>query len=250
MVNNDIQRDSLEIMQVIDHICAEEGIAYMLTCGTLLGAVREMGFIAWDNDADLMMHRRDIEAFEACCSKYLPALGLVYENRCAIPYVCKDGDARRKAEILILDAIPANKLVRRGQLLALTFLTLLLRKDFHYREMDLSRARKGMYWVAELLGRWTSENAQLKAFRFFGAIGNREQSEWLFCSNERRKFMEMRIDRKLVAETARVPFEGTELLVPAGWDGFLRLYYGDDYMIPKRENYYAFGYVNTGINSY
>ena len=36
-----------------------------------------------------------------------------------------------------------------------------------------------------------------------------------------------------------MPFEDTELPVPVGWDEYLRLFYGDDYMTPKRENYYA-----------
>ena len=47
----------------------------------------------------------------------------------------------------------------------------------------------------------------------------------------------LRIKKSIVEQTVRMPFEDTELPVPVGWDEYLRLFYGDDYMTPKRENY-------------
>ena len=49
----DIQRMLLDMMVEIDRVCRENGIEYSLLGGTMLGAVRDGGFIPWDDDLDL-----------------------------------------------------------------------------------------------------------------------------------------------------------------------------------------------------
>ncbi len=66
-----LQRVLLELLIEIDRICRENDIKYTLDCGTLLGAVREKGFISWDDDADIAMSREEYEKFYNVCKKKL-----------------------------------------------------------------------------------------------------------------------------------------------------------------------------------
>ena len=59
----EIQNAELEIMIRIDQICREQGIEYYLQYGTLIGAIRNKGFIPWDDDLDIMMPRAEYERF-------------------------------------------------------------------------------------------------------------------------------------------------------------------------------------------
>ena len=51
----------LEMLKVIDRVCADHGLRYYLFYGTLLGAMRYNGFIPWDDDADIVMPRADYD---------------------------------------------------------------------------------------------------------------------------------------------------------------------------------------------
>lgn len=53
----------LEILREFDRICKKLEIPYVLFAGTLLGAVRHNGFVPWDDDVDVLMHRRHYERF-------------------------------------------------------------------------------------------------------------------------------------------------------------------------------------------
>lgn len=56
-----IQLLSLELLIFLDKVCQKHGLKYWLDYGTLLGAVRNQGFIQWDDDIDIGMMREDYE---------------------------------------------------------------------------------------------------------------------------------------------------------------------------------------------
>lgn len=61
-----------DLLFEFDDFCEAHGIEYMLSFGTLLGAVRHHGFIPWDDDIDLMLTRPNFEKLCALQSE-LPA---------------------------------------------------------------------------------------------------------------------------------------------------------------------------------
>lgn len=57
------QKIILEIQTKVHDFCERHGIAYSLSGGTCIGAVRHKGFIPWDDDIDVFMTRKHYARF-------------------------------------------------------------------------------------------------------------------------------------------------------------------------------------------
>ena len=66
-----LQGICLELIIELDRVCRLNNIQYSLGGGTLIGAVREHGFIPWDDDADIAMTRDEYNRFVKACEKNL-----------------------------------------------------------------------------------------------------------------------------------------------------------------------------------
>lgn len=60
---DNVKKIQLEILIELDRLCRENNIQYSLYFGTLLGAIRHKGFIPWDDDIDVVMHRKEYDKF-------------------------------------------------------------------------------------------------------------------------------------------------------------------------------------------
>lgn len=76
-----IHKVMLEILIEIDKIAKIHKINYILDGGTLLGAVRNKGFIEWDDDLDIAMLRKDYNRLRKACMKELNINYFWQDNR-------------------------------------------------------------------------------------------------------------------------------------------------------------------------
>ena len=70
---NELQNRMLDIIKVFISICNNLNIEYFGSDGTCLGAVRHNGFIPWDDDADFVVPRKDYNYLKKHIQEHLPS---------------------------------------------------------------------------------------------------------------------------------------------------------------------------------
>ena len=64
----------VDMVKELDRVCRANNINYVLSDGSLLGAVRHKGFIPWDDDVDVSMLREDYEKFRKVSNQLDPEI--------------------------------------------------------------------------------------------------------------------------------------------------------------------------------
>lgn len=81
-----LQEIYLTMLKEFHDFCIENGLTYYMVGGTLLGAVREKGFIPWDDDVDLAMPRDDYERFLCAYTGNMSVARPGSNKTCCFPY--------------------------------------------------------------------------------------------------------------------------------------------------------------------
>lgn len=241
------QEIHIEILRLFDHICTQEGLQYFLAYGTLLGAVREHGFIAWDDDIDLWMKREDYEKFSEAFSKYAKEQYFLQnyktDKNTASPEmmrICVNGtykwpvgcETEKFHTGIYFDIFPLDY----------GFETEQDEKDlekctYHHkmitRTLAVKRKPTVKGTVYYLLNQLISRKRHTK--KLVSLINSHKHC----CSNILLSFPasyagknRSYFDRSYFEDVTKIPFENMELPVPKKYDELLRYMYGEDYMIP------------------
>ena len=108
------QLSLLNILVQFDEFCKKNHIGYWIDCGNLLGAIRNGGFIPWDDDIDIAMSRREFNHLANLISnnnvfelKYL----YDYKNIYVMPKIfSKKEDASYFIDIIVYEEVYCSNL--------------------------------------------------------------------------------------------------------------------------------------------
>lgn len=90
-----LQLVQLETIVEFDRVCRKYNINYVISSGTMLGAVRHKGYIPWDDDADIMMLREDYERFKTVMNDLNPEICFFQDHTTDPEYRWGYGKLRR-----------------------------------------------------------------------------------------------------------------------------------------------------------
>lgn len=247
----EIQQIVLNITKYIVNICEEHNLRYLLTGGTLLGAIRHQGFIPWDDDIDLCMPRPDydklIEILEKTDNSRFKLLQFE-EGNYYYPYI-KIVDTRTK----VIEHIREEEIPDLGLYIDIFPL------DGFGNELNTAKKQflfktKLCYWIVNASVKPSDRPLHKRIFYFFwNLFGKRFSSKKEFFEYYSNKLRKLPYDKSTYVcstfglhgtaemlersyfELTDAKFEDTTFKIPAGYDKYLTRLSGDYMQLPPED---------------
>lgn len=254
----------LEILLEFDRICRKHGIKYSLGYGTLLGAIRNSGFIPWDDDVDVLMERSQFERFCEVCPNEVGERFFFQskETEKSYPYnICR---LRKNKTAMIfnewrdagihlgiyidiypVDHIPNNAIQRGIQSFFIILLTPVRVSRNRVIYMNGGAERFGklvfaiknvMYWLAKLVPSAICDKLETYFVTKYNGVPCEKSG--VICEgacllnpdSTNRPF-----DSEYLAEYREIDFEGNKLMCVKNAESLLEFWYGDYMKLPPVE---------------
>lgn len=230
----EVHEKLLILMIEFDKICVEHDINYTLHGGTLLGAIREHGFIPWDDDIDTAMSRREFHKLE----EMLENDDTFYIYGDIKKQFRQKDDSSVWVDIFVCDYI-GDSFERRKKLLYLTLLDIMYKDKNSIKLVNFEKysyPKRMAYKIVYILGRLIPRNFVIKKYNNISKYKYLGNKEYMHRSNDQLSGRSKIFPSEWMNEYIRVPFENVELLVISKYDEMLCDCYGKNYMIPVRDN--------------
>ncbi|MCI8782613.1 MAG: LicD family protein [Dorea sp.] len=244
----------LEMLKDFAEMCEQNHLTYFLVGGSALGAVREKGFIEWDDDVDIGLPRKDYDKLKEIIPRQF---GEKYElryrqNACIYHFLKKDmkidfskvnvsGKGRIGypfIDLFPIDGAPNNRFLRWAHMTKILFYTYL--HKFACIQMCVehegrSRLGNGVIRGAHILHteKFLSARKSAKLWMRAAEKYSYAHSKWCVIAFGSYKYHDI-FPKSWVGKGKKVPFEDTQFRIFSYCEGYLRQLYGEDYMIPHK----------------
>lgn len=237
-----LQGKLMELLVKFQQFCEARGIRFMLTYGTLLGAVRHKGFIPWDDDLYVSMSAQDFRKLELAAEEMAPELFLQtrqtdsgYRLRIAKVRLCDGSRVYEKWD-------DGGREFNRGPFLDIFIFETyndLGRWAYERRKIFLAAAAKRRKspkgsWQRKMMGVAAAPAALaarlLDRLRHCGAARN---GRW--CFYKTGGMSPVFQTEEIYGSPCKVLFNGVEFWAPSDTEAYLAKIYGDYMTLPPVE---------------
>lgn len=258
-----VQTLLLEMMDDLDALCRRYGLRYFLTGGTALGAVREGGFIPWDEDIDIIMPRKDYDKLTALVMQDLGDrywiqsletsdkydLSFMKLRRLGTKYVEIFENEPEKAGVFI-DIFPLEDMYDSAVLRALNgvvdeflFFVASCVRMYNKRERlltyagdsELGRTLRFKMFIGRVFASRKDANVWFRRCERWQSKCRNPNSRYVTVSCGRGHYFGETYRRSGIFPLREVSFAGHSYFMPADEDHLLTVLYGPDYMTPTEE---------------
>lgn len=233
-----IHEDLLKILKIFNELCLDNNIRYSLHGGTLLGCIRENGFIPWDDDADISIKRNEFIKLKALLQDCKGDLMLdTKNNRFPQLWLKIEGRDPVWMDIFIWDNISEIKCIQKIKIFIMCFFLAFLKTDNTMRLSTESRKYTGIkhfmifviFCIGKLFPLEFKYNMADKASQLLGGKGR-----YIHRANDLYAGMKLILPAYVMEAYEYHKFEGIDLMVSKYYKEILESSYGKDYMIPVR----------------
>ncbi len=230
----EVQGQLLEMLRRLDEVCRRHGIEYSLLGGTMLGAVRDGGFIPWDDDVDLVFTREALNAFARVFNAESAEYAVTFDETWVARVVPRQpiNGQRPFLDLFHYEPITASPLGRRFKVLLLHLLQGMLKEDADYSRF--SRASRALLRTTHALGRLFSKRTKLRMYRWVSAHVACGDGAFVHVPDEQFSCVGLVYPAEYTKTYRDIAFEDATFRVATHAHQMLRLQYGD-YMTPPPE---------------
>jgi len=242
----EIKQTAFEILRHFKDFCTQNNIAFFLSNGTLLGAVKYGGFIPWDDDVDVLMPRADYDRlirlypdsarFQLFSAERVPDFRFPFAKLCDRTTVKMEENIDNGVSLGIdIDIFPIDSCTEH-----------ILRRDVQLRSKlclvgymlskftsggDRSLLKRCIIRCCRMCGHGFFHKRLLALVHREGTRGSTHKGCLIWPVYGSREVL----PAEVFAEAVEVTFEGETFPAPVGYDAYLRSLYGDYPKDPPKE---------------
>lgn len=256
-----MQRIGLKMVKYFDAFCSNHGLTYFLCGGNCIGAIRNKGFIEWDDDVDVFMPRKDYEKLQRIWQdtddyiiqfnrenqpNYATSVTIHDRNTTFVKTTICNRDIAQGVAMDVFPLDPAPNGIKRKiqQFWAIV-----------YSIYSICDTPKNHGTLIRLLGHIPLFLLPTRKIRFkMAKFAERKMSKYKIneCDNITELcagpgYMMNDYPKEIFSDSIRVEFEDTMLPIPIGYDQYLKIAFGDYMSLPpieKRVNHHEYEFID------
>lgn len=249
----EIQSKSLEIVKYVAQLCKEHDIKFFLYAGSLIGAVREHGFIPWDDDMDIVFTPPEYEKFKEVWKKYADTDRFTFweqskgHNDHTLSASIRNNNTTFITDSTVNYDVNQGLAVDVGSLMVCAktklgwFVQMISGAGLSLFKAGRVPARKGKaVKIASriILGIFRTEDSQYFMWRLFEKIATAPNKHYDTAEYLREGGLKPKLifKKEWFDNIKWVPFEDTELPIPVGAHEYLTTRYGNYMELPPEED--------------
>lgn len=235
-----IHQDLLILLKKFHKLCIDNNIKYSLHGGSLLGAIRDKGFIPWDDDVDITVTRENYKKLEKLFADNYGYMDIIFDETSALSTQIRYKSTKQKSvwlDIFIYDYISENKIAYLLKKTGLAFFICFAKtaKLIKFTKVgEYKGLRYYLIYIVYLFGKLFEHKTKLKWKNWFAVNAFNGNKKYMIRSNDQYRAIGLKILAESLNEYKIVPFEDTKLMIHSGYDEILKSSYGDNYMTPVR----------------
>ena len=234
----DQQKKLLEFFRRFHSFCIENDIKYSLDWGSLLGAIREKGFIPWDDDIDIMVDRANYNKILRCIesdnSLLFTIVTTLWISRIRLSQEKDSNSYPLTIDILVMDNAPENEINRKWRVLLIKILqgTLKGKPKSIGKFKNVGVIVRTIAMIIYYLGLPFSHSRKMRWYDKLAQLSNKKNTREITSYYEEYSCLGKYYPKNLLDEMILVPFEDMEAYVVKKYHNCLITQFGLDYMTP------------------
>lgn len=250
----ELQLKELDTLLFFKEFCEKNGLTFFLCGGCCIGALRNKGFIPWDDDIDVLMLRPDYEQFlrlwnEQKTSERFVLLntddntftGNIFATIVDTNYTCvKENQANLNVphglvmDIFPVDGCPDGKIKRYIQ-----YFWTLIYSLFLAQIVPENHGGIVGFGSRLLLNLVKSQKARTRIWKYAQKQMSKHHIDDCnyvteLCAGPH--FMKYKYPKRIYSGTTNVEFEGHQMPIPVGYDEYLTIAFGNYMDLPPEDD--------------